>query len=111
MCVFTDYGDRHSAFGFVNPANDLIPSLEIGLRGVESEMPTYFAVEAFGMIGAGHSVNCVEVERRNHPAFPQIAEQRDLLASGGRNRTLAAAQQNVRLDTEPAQLFRGMLGL
>ena len=58
------------------------------------------AVKAFGMIGGRNAVNGVHIDRRDYSAFAQIAEQRDFALRGGRDRSVAAAQQDVGLDPE-----------
>src|SRR5439155_6254257 len=96
--------------GLLDQVDDLVPPVEIGRRGVEAEMLTDLAIEAFGMVGAGHRIDRIDIQRWNDPALPQIAEQGDLLARGRGNRALAAAQQDVRLNAEAEQLLRGLLG-
>ena len=81
--------------------NDRVPAGQIGLARLKPEMGADFAVKAFGMIGAGNRVDRVDIDRRDDARFAQIAEQRDLLAGAVRDRALAAAQQNIGLDTKP----------
>ena len=54
-------------------------------------------------------VDVVGVDRRDHRAFLDIGEQRDLAALLVRQHRLAAAQQDIRLDADRAQLLDRML--
>src|SRR5271168_4385232 len=109
MRVFTDDGDCYPSLGLVNQIDDFAPAVEVGLRSVEPEMIAHLAVEPLRMVSAGHGIDRLDVERRYHPAFPQVAKQGDLLACVGRDRPLAAAQQDVGLNPEAEELLRGML--
>jgi hypothetical protein len=57
------------------------------------------------MIGVRHIVDGIDVEGGNDAGFPEIAEQRDLLARALRDLPVAAAEQDVRLDAEAEQLL------
>src|SRR5271166_6747132 len=100
MRVFANDGDCHAPLGLVDQVDDFAPAGEVGLRSIEPEMPADLAVEPLGVIGGGHRIDRVEVERRYHPALPEIAEEGDLVARRRGNRPLAAAQQYIRLDPE-----------
>ena len=65
--VLADDGDRDLALGPADAADDLVPAREIGLRRVEAEMGADLAVEPLGVIGAGHGIDRVDVERRDDP--------------------------------------------
>ncbi len=54
-------------------------------------------------------VDVVGVDGREHRAFLDVGEQRDLASLLGRQRVLAAAQQHVRLDADRAQFLDGVL--
>ena len=91
MGVLADDGDRDLALGPADPVDDRVPASEVGLRRVEPEMGADFAIEPLGVIGAGHGIDRVDIERGNDPQLAQIAEQRDLLARTLRDRPVAAA--------------------
>ena len=110
MRVLADDRDLDLALGPADAVDDRVPAGKIGLARLKPEMGADFAVEAFGVIGAGHRVDRVDIDRRDDARLAQIAEQRDLLAGAVRDRPLAAAQQDVGLDAEPKQLLRRMLG-
>jgi len=90
--VLADDRDRHLPFGLMDAVDDRPPAIEVGLRRIQAEMPAYLPVEPFQMVGDGNAIDRVDIERRDDPAVVQIAELRDLLARGRRNRALAAAQ-------------------
>ena len=62
------------------------------------------------MIGLRHRIDAVGIERLDHRAFAHVAEQRQLAPLFLRDRSVAAAQQNVRLDADRAQFLDRMLG-
>ena len=62
------------------------------------------------MIGDGHAIDRVQIQRRDHPLGRQIAEQADLAALFVRNRMRGAAQKNIRLDADGAQFLDAVLG-
>src|SRR5437763_16769563 len=100
MRVFADDGDRHPPLGLLNQVDDFTPAVEVGLRCIEPEMIADLTVEPLRMVGAGYGIDRLDIERRNHPTLPQVAEQRDFLACVRGDRPLAAAQEDVRLNPE-----------
>ncbi len=62
------------------------------------------------MIGLGHGVDVVDVERLDHRAFAHVAEQAELAPLLLRDRAVGAAQQDVGLDADRPQLFHRVLG-
>src|SRR5215475_5329070 len=100
MSVFADDGDRDPPLGLVDQFDNLSPTLEVGCRCVEPKMRAHLAVEPFFVVNSWHRIDSVDVKRRNHPRFVQIAEQCDLSPGGGRYRPIATAEQNIGLDSE-----------
>src|SRR6516164_2951508 len=94
----------------MDAVDDRLPAIEIWLGRIEAEMAAYLPVEALQMVGDGNAIDRVEIESGDHPAVAQIAEQRDLLAGSRRDRPLAAAQQDIRLDAEAEKFLGRMLG-
>src|SRR6185437_6954727 len=109
MRVLADDGDVDLALRLADAADDLTPAGEIGGLGGDAEMIANLLVETFGMIGLGHGIDRVDVERRNDPRLAQVAEQRDLLARARRDRPIAAAEQDVGLDAEAEQFLDRVL--
>ncbi len=76
---------------------------EIGRgRIFDAESGEDFAVESGVVIGLGHGVDIVDVERLDHRAFAHIAEQREFPAFAFRDWPVGAAEQNVGLDADGA---------
>ena len=109
MHVFADDGDCYPPLRPVYQIDDFAPAVEVGLRSVQAEMLAHLAVEPFRVVGAGDGIDRLDIERRDHPALPQITEKGDLLSCLRRDLPLAAAQQDVRLNPEAEQLLRRML--
>ena len=61
------------------------------------------------MIGQRHVIDGRDVERLDHRLGPHVAEQRDLLALRRRHLAVAAAQQDVGLYADRAQLLHRVL--
>ena len=62
------------------------------------------------MIGGGNVVDRADVARLDHRALAHIAEQAELAPLLARNLAVAAAEQNMRLNADRAQLLHGVLG-
>ena len=92
------------AFGDGGPATHI----RLG-RGLDAEGGEHLRVEAGGMIGARHIVNIGGVARLDHRLFADVAEQAELATLFARNLAVGAAQQNIGLDADGAQLFHRML--
>src|SRR3984893_6716776 len=84
--VLADDGDVDFAFGPADAGDDLLPACEVGLDLENAEMIADRAVEALQVVGIGHVIDGVDVERGNDAAVPDIAEQRNLLALAFGNR-------------------------
>ena len=77
---------------------------------VDAEHLQQLRVEAGLVIGHRHAIDRVEIERGDHALGRHIAEQPDLAALVVRDRMAGAAQQDVGLDADGAQLLDRMLG-
>jgi hypothetical protein len=80
------------------------------LRVLEAEDVEHFLVEAFGVIGARHIVDRLDVQRLDHGGGPHVAEQRDLAALVQRDLAVGTAEQDVGLDADGAQFLHRVLG-
>ncbi len=56
-----------------------------------------------------HGINRVYILHGNHAGFGHVAEQRDFLLQVFGNVPVAAAQQNIRLNSDPQHLFDTVL--
>src|SRR3984957_20408030 len=109
--VFADNRDRHRAFRISYPLVDNVPALQRGRHlGLDAECRQYLVVETGGVIGLRHGVDVVDVARLDYGAFAHIAEQAELASLFLRNRPVGAAQEDIRLDANRAQLLDRMLG-
>src|SRR5215470_2143775 len=109
MSVLADNGDVDFALGLANARHDGLPLAEPRLRCLDAEVVADLAVETLGMISVRHVVDRVDIEGGDHAGIPEIAEERDLLPRPLRDRPVATAKQNIRLDTEAQQLLDRML--
>ena len=78
--------------------------------GLDPEGGQHFAVEAGLVIGLRHGIDVVGVARLDHRVLAHIAEQAELAALLARDRPVGAAQQDVGLDADRAQLLHRVLG-
>ena len=91
--------------------HDLGPLREVGLLHIlEAEDIQHFLVETLAVVGAGHVIDRLDVERLYHGGGAHVAEQRDLAALVQRDFTVGTAEQYVGLDADRAQLLHRMLG-
>ena len=109
--VLADDGDGDLALRLGHRMDDAFPAAHVGLAiGREAEMPQHFLVHALGMVLQRHAVDRTGIKRRDDAFRADIAEQRDLAALVLRDRPVAAAEQDLRLDAEPEQFLDRMLG-
>ena len=109
--VLADDGDGDLALGLLQGMDDALPAAHVGLAiGREAEMPQHFLVQALGMVLQRHGVDRAGVERRDHAFRAHVAEQRDLAPLVLRDRPVAAAEQDLRLDAQAEQFLDRMLG-
>ncbi len=108
--VFADDGDSDVAFRIADALIDQVPARKIKRRlRLEAEGFQHFAVETGGVIGFRHRVDIVHVARLDHRAFAHVAEQREFAPFTFGDRPVGAAEQNVGLDADGAQLLDRML--
>ena len=108
--VLADDGDGHRAFGIADALVDDVPALQRRRNfRRDAERGQHLVVEAGGVIGLRHGVDVVDVARLDHGAFAHVAEQAELAPLFLRDLAVGAAQQDVRLDADRAQLLDRML--
>ena len=108
--VLADDGDRHRAFRVADALVDQAPGREIGRRRRLDPDAENLGVEPGRVIGLGHRIDVVDVERLDHRALAHVAEQAELAPLLLRDRAVGAAQQDVGLDADRAQLLDRVLG-
>ena len=77
---------------------------------LDAEGVEHLGVEPGGVIGLGHRVDVVDVARLDDGGLAHVAEQRELALLVLGDRPVGAAQQDVRLDADRAQLLDRVLG-
>src|SRR6202008_2629054 len=98
--------DRDIALGIADTLVDGLPALQRRQNSrLDAERRQHLVVEAGGMIGLGPSVDVVGVARLDHGALTHIAEQAELAPFLFRDWTIGAAEQDIRLDADRAQLL------
>src|SRR5215468_5296427 len=87
--IFADDRDRHVAFRIADALVDQSPSRKIRFTlGLDAERGEHLAVEPGLVIGLGHRVDAVGVERLDDGALAYIAEQAELAPLLLRDRTV-----------------------
>ncbi len=98
------------AFRIADALVDQVPDGEIGRRRVlDPEGGEHLAVEAGLVIGLRHRIDVVGVARLDHGGFAHVAEETELAALLARDRPVGAAEQDVGLDADRAQLLHRVL--
>ena len=85
------------------------PFGQVGWRHFQAQLVDDDIVEPFSVQQHRDLVDIVRVNGRDNRAFLDVGEQRDFAPLFIRQRMFAAAQQNVRLNTDAAQLLDRML--
>ena len=102
--------DGDLAVGMQATARDLLPAGQVRFRRVgDAEVRQDLAVQPLAVIVQRHGVDVGGVHRLDDAAFAHVAEQADLALLVGRDRLFAAAQQDVGLDADRAQLLDRVL--
>ena len=110
--VFSDDGDVHLAVGVAEGVGNLLPSGQVRLgRAVQhSEDVQHLGVQTLAVIVERHGVDVGRVHRLDHRAGPHVAKLADLATFAVGDFHLAAAKQNIRLDTDGPQFLHRVLG-
>jgi hypothetical protein len=85
------------------------PLREVGGRRVERELVAHERVEPLALEHLGHEVDVRDVRAADHRAAVDVGEERDLLANVVGQRLGRAADDDVRVDTDSAQLVHRVL--
>ncbi len=86
------------------------PAGEVARRGVDAEVVEYDLVHAFGREHNRALVDALDVLGGDDGVDIDVAEEGDLLLHLLRDEMFAAADQDIGLDTDGAQLLDGVLG-
>ena len=107
--VLPDDGDPHRVGRGTDPPDELLPLAEVRLL-VDPQVPRELLVQALLVERERHLVDRGRVGRADHAADRHVAQQRDLLLEVPTDRSVAPADDRVRLETERAELLHGVLG-
>ena len=107
--VFADHGDVHFVRRVLERIDQPVPRIEVGRRRVQLQLLADDHVQAFRVQHARDLVDGIRVECRDDGFLRHVGEQRDLLAVAVRHRPVRAAEHDVRLDTDFAQLLHRVL--
>ncbi len=107
--VLADDRHRDLAIGAFGALDRLAPIGQLRRRSLDREVVEDEVVDALIGEHERHLVDVVHISRARHGVHRQAREQRDLLADLLRKRTLRAAHQHVRGDTDAPQLVDRVL--
>src|SRR6185369_12294292 len=107
--VLADDADGHSRIGAFDRLNQLGPAPQIAFGSLKPELLDDHVVEPLAGKHQWHFINRFDVLRGDHLFLANVAEQRDLRLHILRQRAIATAKQNVRLNTDFAQLLHRVL--
>ena len=99
-----------SRSGWCRAIHNLAPLAEIRLGGVQAEFVHHDLVQLLAVQRQGHLVDTAGIHHADHRALLHVGEQGYLAPLLLRHRAIGAAQQNVGLDSDGAQLFNRVLG-
>ena len=90
-------------------SRQLEPLAEVGLRRVDAELAADELVEPLLLQRERHEVDVGDVGVRDHGVDVDVGEERDLVADVALQRLGRAADEDVGVDTDAAQLVDGVL--
>ena len=107
--VLADERDLDRALALPDPLGQLVPLAEVGLARRQPELLADEVVEALLLERRRHEVDVGDVLVGDHLARLDVGEERDLVAHVRRDRVARAADDDVRVDTDAAQLVDRVL--
>jgi len=107
--VLADHRDAHRVLRAIERLDDPRPDGQVGGRRREPELAAHDVVQAFRVQRGRDLVDRVGVERRDDGLGRDVREQRDLAAVAVGHRPVGAAQHDVGLDADLAQLLHRVL--
>ena len=108
--VLADERDLDVLAAVDDQVGEVLPLAEHGGRRVETEALADELVEPLALQELGNQVDVGHVGRADHGLGVDVGEQRDLLADVVREHVARAADDDVRMDTDAAQLVDRVLG-
>src|ERR1039457_5893554 len=103
--VLAHEADRHLVARVGDALEHGGPAAELARPGIDAQQPKHNFVTPFPREHDRHLVYRLDVARRNHGLHVHVAEQRDLFLHLLGDETLRAADQDIGLDADGAQLL------
>ena len=107
--VLADERDLDHVAAAVHPLEQLVPVGQVRLAELEAEPLAHQPVEALRVEDARHLVHVRDVGARDDRAGVDVGEERDLVADLARELLVRAADDDVGMDADPAQLVDRVL--
>jgi len=107
--VLPDERDLNRLAPCAEPLDELVPLAEIGLVGAQAELLADQPVESLLLQPLGDEVDVGDVDRRDNRLQVDVGKERDLVANLLGQRLGRAADEDVRMDTDAAQLVDRVL--
>ena len=108
--IFADDTDGHFAFRVLIAIENIVPARQVWLgRMIQPEGTQHLGIQTLGMIVERHRIDALGVQRRNDRFLADVAELRDLAPLAVRQRTFAAAQQQIGLNAQACQFAHAVL--
>ena len=108
--VLADERDLDRLAALAEPLDEVVPLAEVGVGRVDPELLADEPVEALLLHRLRHEVDVGDVDRGDHGLGVDVGEERDLVADVLGERLGRAADEDVGMDTDAAQLVDRVLG-
>ena len=108
--VLAHQRDLHHLAAAVHPLEQLVPVGQVRLAELEAEPLAHEPVEPLALEDARHLVDVRDVRAGDDRARVDVGEERDLVPDVARELLVRAADDDVGMDADPAQLVHGVLG-
>ena len=107
--VLSNHCDTRVARGMMHAVHQVQPRLHVRRMVLQLQQPEDLRVQSLFAEFRGHGVNGVHVFHGDHARFHDVAEERDFFLQVGRNMVIAAAKQDVRLNSDAQHFFHAVL--
>ena len=108
--VLADHVNGDFVGRVLDPVHQVGPRIHPRFRLRQVQAVQHDAIEAFGSEDERHFIDARDVLRRDHRFLVHVAEQRDLLLDVLIEESVGAAEQNVGLNPDGAQVAHAVLG-
>ena len=105
-----DQSDLHRRSGVAQVVHQLLPGRHVAFVVDQIEHVQHFAAQALLLEGQGHGIDAVGIEGGDHRPLLHATETADFALHLIADRAVAAADQDIGLDADGAQLLHRVLG-